>query len=281
MKPIIRWVGGKSKLLPEILNNMPEENFSRYLEPFLGGAAVLFKLKHNEAIVNDLNKELINLYEITRDEPDKLMEIMKSHENNHSKSYFYKIRSLDRTENFKKLSPVFRASRFVYLNKAGYNGMYRVNSKGQMNVPFNKDKYVNLYDKNNIRSVSNYFKKFKVKFESRDFYSFLKENVRKGDFIYIDPPYDPINKTSSFTSYQKNGFNEEDQLRLRDICLYIDKVGAKFLLSNSNTKFINEIYNHDSFIIKKVYATRRINSDPLGRGKIKEVLVRNYKIKGD
>lgn len=281
MKPIIKWVGGKTQILNDISSNLPMEEFSRYIEPFLGGGAVLFKLKPNVALVNDLNQELMNTYKVVKEFPKLLMEELDNHEENHSEEYFYTIRALDRNEEFKRLSNVYRASRFIFLNKAGFNGMYRVNSKGQMNVPFNKKDFVSLYTENNIKKVSKYLNNNNIQIISKDYHDFLKENVTKDDFVYIDPPYDPVNKTSNFTAYHKNGFDEQDQINLRNMCIEIDERGAKFLLSNSDTDFINELYDLPNFIIKKVYATRRINSDGKGRGKIKEVLIRNYKVKGE
>lgn len=271
MKPILKWVGGKRQLMSEIKNRVPKE-YNDYYEPFLGGASVVLNLKPQTSYVNDLNKELINVYEVVRDDPEKLIKELQKHKN--ESEYFYKVRSMDRDDKkYKKLSKVKKASRIIYLNKTCYNGLYRVNSRGELNAPFGKYKNPLICDEKNIKSVSNYFNEANVEFFNEDFELFLSR-CKKNDFVYLDPPYDPISDSASFTGYSASGFNRRDQERLKVVCDILNEKGVKFLLSNSNTKFINELYKN--YQIDEVDARRNVNSNASKRGKIKEVLVRNY-----
>lgn len=275
MKPVVKWVGGKSQLIDEIVPRLPR-NFNRYLEPFLGGASVLLSIAPDIALVNDLNSELINMYKVVKNYPNSLMEKLDVHENKLSENYYYFIRGLDRDIGLKNLNHIYRASRFIFLNKSGFNGLYRVNSEGYMNVPFGKKETVNTYSRDNILQVSNYFNENNLSFFNKDYFVFLLENVKEGDFVYLDPPYDPISETSSFSAYQKTGFTREDQIQLRDACLMIHNRGAYFMLSNSKTDFIEKIYDVDGFTINYVNARRSINSNGKLRGEVQEVLITNY-----
>lgn len=278
MRPVVKWVGGKTQLLDEIKELMPKE-FNRYIEPFLGGAAVLFHIAPEKALINDLNSELINMYKTVRNNSKSLMAKLDYHDEKISKDYYYKIRELDRLVGLNNLSHIYRASRFIFLNKAGFNGLYRVNSEGYMNVPFGQKKKLNSYDKDNIESISKYLNEKDIKFFNKDYRKFLLNNVEENDFVYLDPPYDPVDETSAFVAYQKNGFGKEQQKELRDVCVELHKKGAKIMLSNSNTPYINELYKEyeDVFNIKVVYARRSINSKGHKRGEVKEVLIRNYR----
>lgn len=266
--PIVKWVGGKRQLLFELLKNMPK-TYNRYFEPFIGGGALFFELQPDHAYISDMNEELINLYSVVRDSVDELIEDLSKHEI--SKEYFLEIRNIDRTEEYSKLSNVERASRFIYLNRTCFNGMYRVNSKGEFNVPFGNYKNPRIIDENNLLNCSELLKKTEIK--CADF-SEIIHKVQKGDFVYFDPPYVPLNETSSFTSYTKDGFDIDMQFKLRDVCDELDSMGIKFMLSNSDTKLVNELYAN--YEIKKVFASRQINANADGRGKITEVLVKNY-----
>ena len=266
--PIVKWVGGKRQLMFELLKNMPK-SYNRYFEPFIGGGALFFELQPEQAYISDMNEELINLYSVVRDNVYELIDDLSKHEV--SKEYFLEIRNIDRTEKYAELSDVERASRFIYLNRTCFNGMYRVNSQGQFNVPFGHYKNPRIIDENNLLNCSELLKKTEIK--CADFSEILTK-VQKGDFVYFDPPYVPLNETSSFTSYTKDGFDIDMQFKLRDVCDELDNKGVKFMLSNSDTKLVNELYaNYD---IKKVFASRQINANANGRGKIAEVLVRNY-----
>lgn len=266
--PIVKWVGGKRQLMFELIKNMPK-SYNRYFEPFIGGGALFFELQPEQAYISDMNEELINLYSVVRDNVYELIKDLSKHEV--SKEYFLEIRNIDRTEQYTELSDVERASRFIYLNRTCFNGMYRVNSQGQFNVPFGHYKNPRIIDENNLLNCSELLKKTEIK--CADFSEILTK-VKKGDLVYFDPPYVPLNDTSSFTSYTKDGFDINMQFKLRDVCDELDNKGVKFMLSNSDTNLVNELYVN--YEIKKVFASRQINANADGRGKITEVLVRNY-----
>lgn len=266
--PIVKWVGGKRQLMFELIKNMPK-SYNRYFEPFVGGGALFFELQPENAYISDMNEELINLYSVVRDNVYELIEDLGKHEV--SKEYFLEIRNIDRTEQYAKLSSIERASRFIYLNRTCFNGMYRVNSKGEFNVPFGHYKNPRIIDENNLLNCSKLLNKTEIK--CADFSEILTK-VQKDDFVYFDPPYVPLNETSSFTSYTKDGFDIDMQFKLRDVCDELDSMGVKFMLSNSDTKLVNELYAN--YEIKKVFASRQISANADGRGKITEVLVRNY-----
>ena len=266
--PIVKWVGGKRQLMFELLKNMPK-SYNRYFEPFIGGGALFFELRPENAYISDMNEELINLYSVVRDNVYELISDLNKHEV--SKEYFLDIRNIDRTDEYKNLPDVQRASRFIYLNRTCFNGLYRVNSQGQFNVPFGDYKNPRIVDENNLLNCSELLKNTEIK--CADFSEILTK-VKKGDFVYFDPPYVPLNETSSFTSYTKDGFDMDMQFKLREVCDELDSMGVMFMLSNSDTKFVNELYSN--YEIKKVFASRAVNANAEGRGKITEVLVRNY-----
>ena len=266
--PIVKWVGGKRQLMFELLKNMPK-SYNRYFEPFIGGGALFFELQPENAYISDMNEELINLYSVVRDNVYELISDLNKHEV--SKEYFIDIRNLDRTSEYKNLSNVQRASRFIYLNRTCFNGLYRVNSQGQFNVLFGNYKNPRIVNENNLLNCSELLKNTEIK--CADFSEILTK-VKKGDFVYFDPPYVPLNETSSFTSYTKDGFDMDMQFKLREVCDELDSMGVMFMLSNSDTKFINELYSN--YEIKKVFASRAVNANAESRGKITEVLVRNY-----
>lgn len=252
----------------ELLENLPE-NYGRYFEPFIGGGALFFELQPDNAYISDMNEELINLYQTVRDEVDKLIDDLRKHDV--SKEYFTKIRNVDRLKAYKNWSSIQKASRLIYLNRTCFNGMYRVNSKGEFNVPFGYYKNPRIVDKSNLKNCSTLLQRTEI--VCADFSEILKK-VKNGDFVYFDPPYVPLSETSSFTSYTKAGFNLSMQSKLRNVCDELNSMGVKFLLSNSDTKLVNELYA--KYSIKKIFANRQINANADGRGKITEVLVRNY-----
>lgn len=266
--PIVKWVGGKRQLMFELIANMPK-SFNRYFEPFVGGGALFFELQPNNAYISDINEELINLYNVVKDDVNNLIEDLGNH--NTSKEYFLQIRNIDRTPEYKNLTNIQRASRFIYLNRTCFNGLYRVNSRGQFNVPFGNYKNPKIINDYNLLNCSKLLKNTEIK--CADFSDILSK-VNKGDFVYFDPPYMPLNETSNFTSYTKNGFDTNMQIKLKNVCDELDSMGVMFMLSNSDTNFINNLYKNYS--IKKVFASRAINANADGRGKITEVLVRNY-----
>ncbi len=271
IQPFLKWAGGKRQLLPEIRKYVPKR-MGTYYEPFLGGAAVLFDLQPKKAVINDINSELINTYLVIKNNVDDLIEDLKKHEN--KSDYYYKIRDLDRDKNqFSKLSDVEKASRLIYLNKTCFNGLFRVNSQGQFNVPFGRYKNPNIVNEFVLRAVSHYLNNNEVEILNGDFADAVS-CAKKGDFVYLDSPYDPVSETASFTGYTLGGFSKDEQIRLRDLFVDLDKRGCKVLLSNSATDFIKDLYK--DYRIEIVSATRNINSIASKRGKIDEVLVMNY-----
>lgn len=270
--PILKWVGGKTQLLDEIIKRLPEEGFNRYFEPFIGGGALLFYLQPNNAVINDFNTELINYYRVVRKSPKSLIKNLKKHVNN--EEYFYTQRDLDRSNEYISLSKIERASRFQYLNKTSYSGLYRVNMKGEFNTPYGKYKNPNIVNEERILAVSDYFKENKVRIRNTDFQTAVS-GIKEGDFVYFDPPYDVEENVSKFTGYTSNGFNRDSQIKLKELCDALDKKNVKFLLSNSNTEFVRELYK--KYKVDIIYSNRNINSNGTKRNKsAEEVLVRNY-----
>lgn len=274
--PIVKWVGGKRQLLDEINKYIPKK-FNTYYEPFFGGGAVLFHLQPKKAVINDLNMDLITTYRVIKDKPNELIEALKKHKN--TSDYFYELRNIDLdSEKYKKLTDVEKAARLIYLNKTCFNGLFRVNSSGHFNTPFGNYKNPNIVNEPVIKAVNSYFKSNDITI-SNDDYAVVLQNVKAGDFVYLDPPYDPVSDTSSFTGYNAGGFTRKNQQELRDVCVELDKKGVKFLLSNSATSYIKEIYDASLFKVLKVEivkAKRNINSNGNKRGEVDEVLIRNY-----
>ncbi len=269
--PVVKWVGGKRQLLSEIEPLFPKR-YTTYCEPFVGGGAVLFSKQPHHAIVNDLNKDLITTYLVIRDDVRTLIELLKQYEN--TSDYFYKVRDLDRDkEQYSQLSSVEKAARLLYLNKTCYNGLFRVNSSGEFNSPFGNYKNPNIVNEPVLLAVNKYFCNNDIAFYSEDFASTLKR-IKRGAFVYLDPPYDPVSDTSSFTGYNKGGFDRKEQIRLKNCCDELSANGIKFMLSNSSTDFIKELYN--DYNITTVNAKRAINSNGQKRGKVEEVIIRNY-----
>lgn len=272
--PFVKWAGGKTQLLEVIESHLPE-TFNRYFEPFVGGGALLFKLQPKAFSINDSNEELICVYKCL--ENNGLFELLKQellrHEENHSEEYYYQIREMDKLEGFNNLPIYVRAGRMIYLNKACFNGLYRVNSKGYFNVPSGKKKVVNCFDKKTFDNLNLFFKNRKPVITNVDFEEAVK-NAKAGDFIYFDPPYDKWEEKNSFTSYDKNVFGKEEQVRLAKVFKELSDKGVYVMLSNHNTKFINELYK--GFHITVVPAKRMINSKADGRGEVEEVIITNY-----
>ena len=275
VKPFLKWAGGKRQLLPELLKYIPKD-FNNYFEPFLGGGALFFELynlgflENKKVYLSDINEELINTYKTIRDNPKELIIKLKEFKTNHNKEFYYKIREFDRDKNYKNLDNITKSARFIYLNKTCFNGLYRVNKKGYFNVPIGSYKNPNILDEENILAVSKALQNIIIK--NFDYKEILKE-VQSNDFIYLDPPYHPLNETSSFTSYTKNEFLQKEQIELFKTLKELSNK-CFVLKSNSDTNFINKLYK--DFKIEKILANRAINSKATNRGKILEVLIRNY-----
>ena len=268
-RPFLKWAGGKRQLLPQISELVPK--IKTYYEPFIGAGAVLFHLQPKKVIINDSNSELINCYNIIKNNLNELIDDLNNHKN--EKEYFYSIRELDRKPAYQNLSDVGRSSRIIYLNKTCYNGLFRVNSQGQFNTPFGRYKNPKIMDETVLKAVNKYLNSSDVTILNSDFEEAVS-TAKKGDFVYFDPPYDPISDTSSFTGYDINGFNKNEQKRLKDTFEELTNKGVKCMLSNSKTPFITKLYNE--YVTIDVSAIRSINSNASKRGKIEEILVLNY-----
>jgi len=267
LQPFLKWAGGKRQLLPILKTKVPKK-YNKYYEPFVGAGALLFEIQPKKAVINDINSELINCYRVIKEDLNDLILDLSQHQN--EKEYYYQIRDLDRSDSYCEISNVKKASRIIYLNKTCYNGLFRVNSQGQFNVPFGKYKNPKIVDEVVLKAIHHYLTENSVDIRNVDFEAAVAD-AKKGDFIYIDPPYDPVSDTSSFTGYSIDGFGKEEQKRLKSLFTSLDERGCKVMLSNSATPFILDLYRDYNPII--VEAKRNINSVAIGRGKIDEVLV--------
>jgi len=273
-KPFVKWAGGKTQILRKIKNFMPEK-FNTYYEPFLGGGAVLFNLKPKKVVIADTNKELMKAYNCFKDDMsyNRLIEKLIEYEESHTDEFYYELRAIDRTDAYKKLKDYEIAARMIYLNKACFNGLYRVNSKGYFNVPSGKKKNVRAYHKENFDSIYEYFKNNDITILSDDFEKVVK-SAKADDFVYFDPPYDVLDEKKTFTAYSKLSFGKEEQIRLSNVYKKLSDNGVYVMLSNHNTQFINELYK--DFNINIIKAKRMINSNAAGRGPVEEVIITNY-----
>ena len=269
--PVLKWVGGKRQLLPEIRSLLPKQ-IKSYCEPFVGGGAVLFDLQPKNAIINDINSDLILVYSVIKKDVEGLIKELEKYPN--EEEFYYNLRNIDREqEMFNALTDIKKAARVIYLNKTCYNGLYRVNNSGEFNSPFGKYKNPNIVNAPVLRAVSTYFNSSDIVFSSSDFSEIINA-VKKGTFVYLDPPYDPVSDTSSFTGYSRGGFTRAQQIQLRECCDSLNERGIKFMLSNSATDFIREQYA--AYHIKTVQAKRAINSVATRRGDVDEVIITNY-----
>ena len=272
-KPFVKWAGGKRQIIDKLKMYVPYE-YNTYYEPFVGRGALLFGLSPKKAVINDYNEELMNVFNCIKDENkfSKMCLELNHHEVNHSEEYYYEIRNKDRDKNkFKKIADYKRAARTIYLNKACFNGLYRVNSKNEFNVPFGKKTKVNTYEGQNLGIVHSYLNFNDVVILSVDF-EVSVASAKAGDFIYFDPPYD--SETSTFNSYTENGFGKEEQVRLARVYKELSDRGCYVMLSNHNTSLVKELYK--DFNIHVIEAKRNINANGKKRGKVEEVIITNY-----
>ncbi len=269
-KPFLKWAGGKTQLADDILKRMPVY-FNTYFEPFVGSGAIFFRLyrerKIKHAILSDINAELIDTYKAIRDCVDEVIKVLSCFP--HDKNFYYEIRSKDPWN----MSLAERAARMIYLNKTGYNGLYRVNRQGKFNVPFGKYKSPNYLDKENLQAVSLALQKVELICASFDI---VLRKTKPGDWVYFDPPYIPLSQTANFTSYYSNGFNLQDQEKLRDICIELTKKNVYITLSNSDTPITSNLFSYPFFSKDIVYSNRAINCNGAKRGKITELIISNY-----
>lgn len=267
-RPFLKWVGGKRQLLGVLSASSPEGWHGRYYEPFIGGGAFLFYQRPDVATISDMNPELINCYTVIRDDVDALIRSLRRHKN--EEAYFYEIRAKD----VKKMTPIQRASRMIFLNKTCFNGLYRENSKGQFNTPYGRYTNPNIVDEENLRAISDYLNNPDIEIKHSS-YQHVLDTAMPGDFVYFDPPYVPLTKTASFAEYVKGGFCLKDQAELADVFAELSRRNVYAMLSNSNTQVILDLYK--DFNIKTVHASRSINCKGNKRGKeANEVLVTNY-----
>lgn len=274
MSPVVKWAGGKRQILDKLNNYIPTK-FNTYYEPFIGGGALLFDISPQKAVINDSNEELMNVYKVLLDydKYTKMCKILNKYEANHSEEFYYEIRNMDKEKSFNRISDYKKAARTLYLNKSCFNGLYRVNKKGEFNVPFNKNNKVNTYDGENLLTIHYYFSTNDIKIECLDFEESVK-TAKKGDFVYFDPPYD--SDTHTFNNYTEEGFGKEEQRRLAKVFKELDKKGVYVMLSNHNTLLVNELYK--DYNIHIIEAKRSINSKGNKRGNVEEVIITNYEV---
>ena len=271
VKPVVQWAGGKRQLLNTIRPLLPK-NVNKYCEPFLGGGAVFFDLQPKKAILNDVNGDLMRVYRVIRDNVNELIKTLEQFEN--TPEMFYRVRDWDKNRQaYESRSDVEKAARVIYLNRTCFRSLYRVNKAGQFNTPFGYRKNPNIVNAPVLRAVSDYFNASDITFSTVDFASGL-QNIDTDTFVYFDPPYDPITKTSNFTGYTQGGFTKSDQIRLRKCCDELNRRGVRFMLSNSATDFIKEQYS--AYNITVIQARRDINRIVNKRNDVSEVIIRNY-----
>jgi DNA adenine methylase len=273
-KPFVKWAGGKRQLMSELEKNFPIK-FGTYLEPFLGGGAVMFDLlaknSNLKCNVSDLNSDLVLAYVTIRDRLGRLIESLENHSKNYHKDstgYYYEVRKQEPKNQIEKVS------RLLFLNKTCFNGLYRVNSKGKFNVPMGRYTNPNIVNKENLEIVSKALQTEKIKISCRDFESVIND-AKKGDFVYFDPPYQPVSDTANFTSYTHRDFTEDDLERLVDLANRLDSKGCNVLLSNSNSKTVKKLFSSE-WNITEIKANRAINSNSQKRTGHKEIIIKNY-----
>lgn len=270
--PFVKWVGGKRQLLGVLEELLPAGGIREYCEPFVGGGAVLFHLQPEVAYVNDINSELVNVYRVVRDSVDELIAELAGFEN--TPEVFYEVRSWDRDKfTYSTRSDIQKAARIIFLNKTCFNGLYRVNSAGEFNSPFGFYRKPNIINEPVLRAVSHYLNHANIHLSSCD-YSEVLRRLGRSTFVYLDPPYDPVSDSASFTGYSRGGFSRCEQIRLRECCDDLSRRGIRFMLSNSATDFIREQYAEYNITVVK--AKRAVNSVGDKRGEVEEVVIRNY-----
>jgi len=266
--PFVKWAGGKRQLISQIEEHLPQD-YDKYIEPFVGGGALFFHLKPRNAVLIDINEELINCYKIIKRDVSELIQSLKKHKND--KDYYYQVRSADREiESFQKWSDVEKASRTIFMNRCCYNGLYRVNSKGFFNVPFGRYKNPKFCDEMNLNAVHETLKNALI---IQGSFEVCLDHAKRNDLVYFDPPYHPLSETANFTSYTKDNFGKDSQVKLREVFKKLDDRGCKVMLSNSYNDFVLDLYQ--DFKIVTLSAKRAINSNASRRGEIKEILVLN------
>lgn len=268
-KPFVKWVGGKGRLLGQLVPLLPPGvERMRHVEPFVGGGAFFFGRTPQRALLCDVNGKLIRTYQAIKSDVESVIEALAPLAAAHDKDRFYARRSAYNTG---RHTDAEHAALFIYLNRTCFNGLHRVNRKGEFNVPFGRYKNPRISDPDGLRSASRALRRTTI---VRDGFEGLLRRAKPGDFVYLDPPYEPVSRTANFTGYASGGFTQDDQRRLRDVYAELDRRGCKLMLSNSDVPFIRELYAR--WNIDTVWAGRAINRDGDKRGKVAEVVVRNY-----
>ncbi len=275
LRPILKWAGGKSKLVPQILARLPE-SIDTYYEPFVGGAAVFFALASHQrfkrAVLSDANQELVDVYLGVQKKVTAVIKLLATYEKRHCRDVYYETRELTPS----RLDLAERAARLIYLNKTGYNGLYRVNQSGQFNVPMGRYTKPNICDEERLRAAARVLKK-DVTIESADFER-VRDEARPGDAVYFDPPYVPLSRTSSFTAYHSEAFGDEEHERLAKAFRVLSVKGIRAVLSNSNTPLTRRLYPSADYSVEHPLVARAINSKSSLRGEVKELLVSNGEV---
>ena len=268
--PFVKWVGGKGRLLSQLRPLLPlGVEHMRHVEPFVGGGALFFSRRPGRALLTDINPTLVATYAAIRDDVDAVIAALRGLAGRHSKERYYQVR--ERYNQGRRVSVSRRAATFIYLNKTCFNGLHRVNRKGEFNVPVGAYKNPRILNEEGLRAASEALQHTRLECAPFDA---LLENAKPGDFVYFDPPYEPVSQTASFTSYAQDGFSRDDQTRLREVYKALDRRGCKLMLSNSDVPFIRDLYK--AFNITTVAAPRAINCDAKKRGKVSEIVARNY-----
>lgn len=274
LTPFVKWAGGKRQLLNELHQYQPK-TFNRYFEPFIGGGAFFLDLAPASAVISDLNEDLMMTWEAIKQSPSELLVLLAEHQANDHKEYYLDVRSVDRDGRLETMTTVERAARFIYMNKAGFNGLWRVNKKGQNNVPYANPKKLNLMMDDLIYAISDYLNDNDIVLKHQSYLETVK-SAETGDFVYFDPPYIPLTESASFTAYTKENFSLHDQEALRDTAKSLAEQGVHVMLSNSSAPLVYELYQDEIFHIHEVQAKRAINSKGDGRGAVKEVIITTY-----
>ncbi|NCJ07119.1 Dam family site-specific DNA-(adenine-N6)-methyltransferase [Synechococcales cyanobacterium C] len=264
-RPFLKWVGGKGRLLSQYQPWLPQ-HYHTYYEPFLGGGALFFHLQPRQAVLSDVNGDLVNVYQCVRDRIHEVTHHLQIHSARHNQDYYYQIRASTPS------TQAEQAARLLYLNKTCFNGLYRVNRRGQFNVPMGRYHQPHIFNPALLKAASQALQGIQI--HTSTFADLLQANLSPEDFVYFDPPYHPVSATSNFTSYSQNTFTAEDQTQLQAVFCHLAQQGVQVMLSNSDCEFIRDLYQ--GFYIHQIYAARSVNSNPSKRGKIPEVLITSY-----
>lgn len=270
VKPFVKWLGGKRRVLPELRKFYPSD-YKTYYEPFLGGGSVLLDVAPDDAVVSDMNAELINAYKIVKTKPDELLHTLREHEQSHSRDHYLAVRAWDRVDSFASREDVDRAARFIYLNKTGFNGLHRVNRSNQNNVPFGSYTNPLIVDTVNIPALSNWLNTHHVEFSSESFSAALLKVSGSDNFLYLDPPYIPATATANFVSYAHEGFGMDKQEQLRDALLELNNANNFILSSNSDTPLTRELYS--DFTLIPINVLRSVGKSAASRVKVNELII--------